>query len=625
MLNSIQLNSIQILRMWNNAADSSGNNAADSSGDNAGSSRKRKLSSNSLKAKEINALECDEYDTIVLPIVHEKIQLTKTGAWVIDTKESVERASVKTIVDLIRCAKNPTPTIKCESKSCTGHALWGANNYQTRGGSMRCEDHKKDGDVVVRCSECDTTSPLVSVGGNPMCLAHASIRVHEIPSESESIVDIRGKDKCTCGTRAFFGLTEKKRLACKQCAVVWGAIMNVTFDYIKSTPDMSKYTCVDDQCTKQGTYKTIVDSKLYCATHRDALLDADEKDRSLLPGARAMFKHATSPCSGWPCSKAGCTDEAVVEWRGTDAEATDADRLHRLCMGHWNEILDDVVKESYLWTGTCYAWAMYGSCTDDIRGTRDRCWKHKLSTDVNNHHSRCSTCVASIGWPGATRVKKNGDECKTCGGIDDTGWSPRFRENLALDAFCRREYVSDIASSGATIEREKRPPKIQSDPAYRADLAIDRGTHVEIIEIDEDAHGSRDLCDELRRLRAVVQWDGRSVNVYRVNPDRPRFEISKKVTKAWVRENSNGRAVTQQYLAGDLEIPVVKRKNLDRTIGLLEQAMFEKKWKNCVVYIDYPLENVHLAPFLKKDDTKIIGKSDGYADFVIVPRHVFFV
>ena len=596
--------------------------AADSSIINAGSSRKRKISSNSLKAKEINAHECDEYDTIVYPILREKVQLTKTGAWVIDTKESVERISVKTIDDLLCRTENPTTPIECESQSCTGPALWGANNSSAR--PRRCEDHKKDGDVVVRCSKCDTASPLVSVGGNPMCLAHASIRVHEIPSESESIVDIRGKGECACGTRAEFGLVKKKPLACKQCAIVWGAIMNVTFEHIKPHRDNSKYTCAVDQCTTRGMYKTIVDSKFFCAAHRDALLDADkEKKRSF--GARAMFKSATNPCSGWPCSNAGCTDEAVVERRGTETtETTDADRNHRLCMEHWNEILDDGVKKLYSWTGTCYAWAMYGSCTDDIRGTRDRCSKHKLPTDVNNHSPRCSTCVASIGWPGATHVKKNGDECKTCGGIKDTGWSPRFRENLALDAFCRREYVSDLVSSGATIEREKRPPRYESDPAYRADLAIDHGTHVEIIEIDEDAHGTRDHCDELKRLRAVVQWDGRPVNVYRVNPDRPGFKISEQVTKAWVRENSNGRAVTQRYLAGDLEIPGVKRENLDRTIGLLEQAMSEKKWENCVVYIDYPLEKSHIVPFLEKDETEIIEESDGYADFVIVPRHTFF-
>jgi hypothetical protein len=626
MLNSIQLNSIQIqrMRMGNNAADPSGNNAAGPSGNNAGPSRKRKINSNSLKAKEKNARECDEYDTIVSLILRDKIQLTKTAARVIATGEDVGRKSVKTIDDLLRRAKNATPTIKCESQSCTGNALWGANHSPAR--PMRCEDHKKDGDVVVRCSECDTTSPLVSVGGKPMCLAHASIRVHEMPSESESIVDIRGKRECACGTQAKFGLTKKKRLACKKCAVVLGALMNVTFESIHPPRDHSKYTCAVDQCTKRGGYKTIVDSKYYCAAHRDALLGAENAaNRSF--GARAMFKHATHPCSGWPCSNAGCMVQAVVERRGTDAETgtTETGTTDRLCMEHWNEIPDDGVKESYMWTGTCYAHAKYGSCTNDIRGTLDRCATHKLPTDVDNANRRCITCVASIGWSDATRVEKNGDECKTCGGIKDTGWSPRFRENLALDAFCHRKCMPDLKSSGATIEREKRPPRYESDPAYRTDLAIDRGTRVEIIEIDEDAHGSRDQCNELRRLQAVVQWDARPVNVYRVNPDRPGFAISEKVTKAWVRENSNGRVVTRQYLDDDLEIPGVKRENLDRTVDLLEQAMFGlKKWENCVVYIDYPLDSEHLAPFLEKRDTEIIGESGGYADFVIVPRHTFF-
>ena len=143
-------------------------------------------------------------------------------------------------------------------------------------------------------------------------------------------------------------------------------------------------------------------------------------------------------------------------------------------------------------------------------------------------------------------------------------------------------------------------------------MFINHGTHVEIIEIDEDAHRPRDHCEELRRLRVIAQWDGqRSVNVYRVNPDRRGFEISEKVRKAWVREISNGRAVTRQYLDGDLEIPGVKRENLDRTINLLEQAMFEKNLENCVVYIDYPLGSGHLAPFLEKVETKIIGESGG--------------
>ena len=309
-------------------------------------------------------------------------------------------------------------------------------------------------------------------------------------------------------------------------------------------------------------------------------------------------------------------------------------------MDHWSELPDDGEKKSYSWIGTCYADAKYGSCTNDIRGARDRCGTHKLPTDVNNFHPRCSTCVASIGWSGATRVRKNGDECRKCGGIDDMGWSPRFRENLTLDACCRRKRVSDLVSSGA-IEREKRPPRYDGDQAYRVDMFINHGTHVEIIEIDEDAHDSRDHCEELNRLRVIAQWDGRSVNVYRVNPDRRGFEISEKVTKAWVRENSNGRAVTRQYLDGDLKIPGVKRENLDRTINLLEQAMFEKNLENCVVYIDYPLGSEHLAPFLEKDEkdekvgleqlknlyilSKIIGYRRAYTLYTAVVVNIILV
>jgi hypothetical protein len=486
-----------------------------------------------------------------------------------------------------------------------------------------CTRHKKEGDVEVGCSLCPGKAD-VKINDTAVCLAHAVLEVRTL-RESDTpitITGVRGCTKCACGTRAMYGLSndekKKKKLACKQCALIWGLLLGVEFVSTRGSPDRSAYRCVGPACaTKEtkpeGAYITS-EEKRYCATDRDKVITS-EKDENKPFGERTTFKYAPSPCQGRQCTVTECDKESVCV---ADDKA--------LCLEHWTGLDDDAKK--FEWTGTCYKYAIYGPVLQngDVQGTTERCCVHNLVNDVNNLNPRCTDCVAALGWRRARQVAKNG-KCAKCKGEHGDAWVPLVRQ-MMLTGFWR-DHAKELLA-GATIKDESREKLLDEDKVARVDMRIDHADdmdddEVDLFEIDEEAHRYRPVCGELEKLVKIIQIPGKRTRLVRVNPDRPDYEITEKITRSAVAAlvKEKGRRYTLDEI---LAMPQVLKDNLLRTVGFMDKA--RRVPTGHVIYLDYPLNSPHLVvgnvSLVGHPDVEIRDRDrdNEYADMIIVPQEL---
>ncbi len=473
--------------------------------------------------------------------------------------------------------------------------------------------------VIAGCSQCSQKA-AVTVNGVVVCLAHAAIEVGKLQAtDPPTIVDVLGTRMCACGAVPRFGLENKRSLACGPCARIWGVLLGgVAFACVTGSPGSSARTanaCVGSACAEKAKkpvgHNITPSGKRYCATDRDAVItDEAAKDKPF--DERTTFKFAPLPCPGKPCTADGCTEESVVV-RAADDTA--------MCLAHWTALDDVEAKKAFEWTGACHKRPIYGPTFDDgnVRGPRERCGDHKLADDVNNHNSRCSVCVAALGWRWATIANRG--KCGPCNGGNADQWFPLMRQSLWIGFWQR-----NVSLAGATITHESREKLLEEDKLSRIDTRVDRADgSVDLIEIDEGAHWDRAVCEELGRLRAVVQIPGKQVRVVRVNPDRPGKQIAAKITRgAVVRllEEKGGQLTFDDKLA----MEEVKKENLERSARLVEEA--RNVPPGHVVYVDYPLESPHLMvngrALVRHPDVEIRGEDGKYADLIVVPLQLFF-
>jgi hypothetical protein len=541
------------------------------------------------------------------------------GHWWIETDHSsidVDQDKIKAVDGCFIASKSSKPP-ECKEKGCTNPATHGADNSQAK--AKWCTRHKKEGDVEVGCSLCPGKAD-VKINDTAACLAHAVLEVRTL-RESDTpitITSVRGSNFCACGTRAMYTLSndeKKKKLACKQCSLIWGLLLGVEFVDTAAPPDMSARACVGPACArvKQGMFITS-EEKRYCATHRDKVI-TDEKAENKPFGERTTFKYAPCPCQGKQCTVTECDEESVCD---ADDKA--------LCLEHWTGLDDDAKK--FEWTGTCYKHAIFGPVLQngDVQGTAERCWVHKLVNDVNNHNSRCTDCKAALGWCWATRVNMKNDICASCKGATADAWFPLMRQSLVVGYFLQYPVAAALLA-GATIIHESREKLLDEDKLARIDVRIDCADDtVNALEIDEESHRGRHVCDEQQRMCNIFQIPGKRTRLVRVNTDRPDYKIAEKISRAAVKAlvEEKGQDLS---LNDKLAMPEVYEKNLQRTAKHIKEAL--EVPTGHVIYLDYPLDSPHLVV----GNVSLVGRSgveirdarecsDGYADMIIVPQEL---
>lgn len=154
---------------------------------------------------------------------------------------------------------------------------------------------------------------------------------------------------------------------------------------------------------------------------------------------------------------------------------------------------------------TCKEPAIYGV------GVPTRCENHKEPEDLNHVERTCVSC-------NLTMILNKDDRCQYCdpNEFNKTRLAKQNRVKQWLDA-------NDIAYDSC----DRRIEHGQCFE-YRPDFVFDCGTHMVVLEIDENQHKERaELCECVRMVN-IFQSFGMPTKFVRYNPDAYRIKKTKK-------------------------------------------------------------------------------------------------
>ncbi len=144
----------------------------------------------------------------------------------------------------------------------------------------------------------------------------------------------------------------------------------------------------------------------------------------------------------------------------------------------------------------CKELALYGLTS------RERCENHKNETDLNLVEQRCYSC-------GLFNVLNIANNCFACDPTNFQKFAKR-KENAVkalLDAN-KLVYVNDKIPNGSLCGKE------------RPDFVFRCGTHIVILEVDENQHSNYQcLCEQTRMVNVTQTFGGMPVLWIRYNPD----------------------------------------------------------------------------------------------------------
>ena len=194
---------------------------------------------------------------------------------------------------------------------------------------------------------------------------------------------------------------------------------------------------------------------------------------------------------------------------------------------------------------------------------------------------RCRDCGGSY----FCKHDKQKDVCKECGGskLCKSPWCESIKQKKYND-YCLRCCVNlhpeiKISRNYKTKETDVVSRITESFPNFtwvadkkvldgcsqrRPDLLLDLGSHIVIVEVDENRHTDYDCSCEHKRLMQLSQDVGhRPIVFIRFNPDDYIDTNGKKVTSCWRVDNRTGI----------LHVPVSKTEEWSKRIEILKETI----------------------------------------------------
>ncbi len=147
--------------------------------------------------------------------------------------------------------------------------------------------------------------------------------------------------------------------------------------------------------------------------------------------------------------------------------------------------------------GKCKDFAVFGQTK------RMRCEEHKHEGDVNLVEERCTSC-------GLLGLLNGDNQCITCkpSVFNEFIKKHELRIKSLLDANGFKYASHDKIANGVDCGKE------------RPDFVFDCGTHIVILEVDEDQHsGYQCLCEQTRMINITQGFGGMRIFWIRFNPD----------------------------------------------------------------------------------------------------------
>ncbi len=238
----------------------------------------------------------------------------------------------------------------------------------------------------------------------------------------------------------------------------------------KKHVDVRNKTCQDPSCDTQASFGLKSDRKpLFCAKHKDATKHVDVSHNI--------------------CIEVECNVRA-------NFGQLFQNKIH--CAKHrkTNEYLDNKPKCT---ESKCKARPIY---TNQNNNWPLRCETHQLKDDINIIEKVCASCHSE------SLIKEGNTLCTGCMICPWIERKPR-KENEV------RDYL--IANKISFVQ-DKRADKSCSQK--RPDFVIDCGTHIIIVEVDENQHSSYPCqCEQGRMITIYNDYGGLPVTFIRYNPD----------------------------------------------------------------------------------------------------------
>jgi EsV-1-7 cysteine-rich motif len=382
---------------------------------------------------------------------------------------------------------------RCQNENCSTQAVFNLPG-ETKG--KWCKQHKTNDMIDVFNPKCRYENCKKQPSFNYIDEKKGMYcQFHKL----DGMVDIKPRKYCEykgCKTRACFNHTTES--VPKFCS-------------LHKDPDMVDITksklCSEDGCNKQPTFGFAGETATHCKTHRhEGMIDVNHRDACLECSKRPTFNFIgkTDALYCDDHKKQGminvlenrlCKDCSRRAYYGT------VSGVPLYCVEHKKNDMTWVEKR--LKCTQCDKSPTFGY----EKGKPIACREHKKDDMKDVHHIPCRTHLCE------TRPVRAG-YCSRC--YIYTFPDSKVTRNFKTKELAVREFLVSKFPD-VTILHDKRIDCF----LYRPDFSIDMGSHVIVIEVDENQHETYDTSCENKRLMSIFQSFGaRPLVMVRFNPDK---------------------------------------------------------------------------------------------------------
>ena len=417
---------------------------------------------------------------------------------------------------------------QCNYKNCTKYASY---NFPGEKSRIRCKDHVESGMVISRKDNRICTHPEHKSQDK---ISRASYNFPDqkrpifckIHSE-EGMINLNTKNNMCHGCQRkqpSYGFLGGKATHCSKCS-------------IGDMVDLISNLCANENCRKNATYGILGQKAKYCQKHADeGMLDIKNKKCEMCITLGVTSPKQPTYGINKPTHCLEHKTDIMIDMRHSSEKCQDCDKratygLERKpthCTKHKEEGMIDLISNMCNKCGVVQAvfgvqkgeYFCHRCKTEDMKNIR-----HKMCIGCNEkqpvfaYKGSKAECCSSCKKEGMIDVVN--PMCKSCG-LFIVPKKPHLCCYCKSTSTIRQKtkemvVVNYLQEQGYEFIHNKSVGFVCGN--YRPDIKIDCGTHLIIVEIDEDQHRQYDQDCETARMYNICQAEGLQCVFLRYNPD----------------------------------------------------------------------------------------------------------
>jgi hypothetical protein len=421
-------------------------------------------------------------------------------------------------------------------KNCSKIASYGEKGTKK---GIYCFDHKLPGSVNVVSNRCLVCNKLANYGK-----LDTKVGIYCVKHKLEDMVDVLHKTCLKCKKRPTYGIPGTKLgIYCKAHKEI-------------NTINVTDRTCI--RCEKIPNFNVPGNKKgIYCFDHKEV---------GMIRVKRKMcVKCEKTPSYGLPGTKTAlyCSDHKVKNSIDLcHKKCLDCDKRPNYgkpgtkngiyCCQHKEEGMVDLNKKCI--EDGCQTCVRFGKLFEP----KIHCYRHKMKNEFKNNYPKCEDsgckeqpCFTNRqdNYPLRCEDHKLDEDSDVIRRPCDNCKQEYYLKNGNLCEYCHMFHVEKVNKKKEVAVKEMLDAreieyqtwdKIPKDSClrYRPDFVLDMGTHIVILEVDENQHNSYEReCETARMMNICQDFGGMYVCFVRYNPDGYKNSEGIKVKCMKGREN----------------------------------------------------------------------------------------